>query len=67
MPSGRESSVPPCKPRLPYRWLSPVRFRQASRGEGSLPKEERPPPGPPAFRAGNPLGDRPWSILSMYL
>ena len=30
---------------------------------GSLPKEERPPPGPPAFRAGNPLDDRPWSIL----
>ena len=26
---------------------------------GSLPKEKRPPPGPPAFRAGNPLGDRP--------
>ena len=24
-------------------------------------------PGPPAFRAGNPLGDRPWSILSIYL
>ena len=34
---------------------------------GSLPREERPPPGPPAFRAGNPLGDRPWSILSIYL
>ena len=33
----------------------------------SLPKEERPPPGPPAFRAGNPLGDRPWSIPSIYL
>ena len=47
----------------PCRRLSPVRFRQASRGGGSLPKEERPPPGPPAFRAGNPLGDRPWSIL----
>ena len=44
---------------LPYRWLSPVRFRQASHGGDSLPKEERPPPGPPAFRAGNPLGDRP--------
>ena len=29
---------------------------------GGLPKEERPPPGPPAFRAGNPLDDRPWSI-----
>ena len=43
----------------PCRRLSPVRFRQASRGGGSLPKEERPPPGPPAFRAGNPLGDRP--------
>ena len=51
----------------PCRRLSPVRFRQASRGGGSLPREERPPPGPPAFRAGNPLGDRPWSILSMYL
>ena len=51
----------------PCRRLSPVRFRQASRGGGSLPKEERPPPGPPAFRAGNPLGDRPWSILSIYL
>ena len=38
----------------------------AFRGD-SLPKEERPPPGPPAFRADNPLGDRPWSILSMYL
>ena len=38
----------------------------AFRGD-SLPKEERPPPGPPAFRAGNPLGDRPWSILSIYL
>lgn len=49
----------------PCRRLSPVRFRQASRGGGSLPKEERPPPGPPAFRAGNPLGDRPWSILSI--
>ena len=47
----------------PCRRLSPVRFRQASRGGGSLPKEERPPPGPPAFRAGNPLGGRPWSIL----
>ena len=47
----------------PCRRLSPVRFRQASRGGDSLPKEERPPPGPPAFRAGNPLGDRPWSIL----
>ena len=47
----------------PCRRLSPARFRQASRGGGSLPKEERPPPGPPAFRAGNPLGDRPWSIL----
>ena len=35
----------------------------SSRRRGSLPKEERPPPGPPAFRAGNPLGDRPWSIL----
>ena len=34
---------------------------------GSLPKEERPPSGPPAFRAGNPLGDRPWSIPSIYL
>ena len=51
----------------PCRRLSPVRFRQASRGGGSLPREERPPPGPPAFRAGNPLGDRPWSILSIYL
>ena len=51
----------------PCRRLSPVRFRQASRGGDSLPKEERPPPGPPAFRAGNPLGDRPWSILSIYL
>ena len=39
----------------------------SSRRRGSLPKEERPPPGPPAFRAGNPLGDRPWSILSIYL
>ena len=47
----------------PCRRLSPARFRQASRGGGSLPREERPPPGPPAFRAGNPLGDRPWSIL----
>ena len=36
-------------------------------GGDSLPKEERPPPGPPAFRAGNPLCDRPGSILSMYL
>ena len=36
-------------------------------GGDSLPKEERPPPGPPAFRAGNPLGDRPWSIPSIYL
>ena len=36
----------------------------AFRGD-SLPKEERPPPGPPAFRAGNPLGDRPWSILNV--
>ena len=56
-----------------------VRLRQSSHGANtsraarsrlrrrSLPKEERPPPGPPAFRAGNPLGDRPWSILSMYL
>ena len=51
----------------PCRRLSPVRFRQASRGGDSLPKEERPPPGPPAFRAGNPLGDRPWSMLSIYL
>ena len=34
-----------------------------SRRRGSLPKEERPPPSTPAFRAGNPLGDRPWSIL----
>ena len=51
----------------PCRRLSPVRFRQASRGGDSLPREERPPPGPPAFRAGNPLGDRPWSILSIYL
>ena len=51
----------------PCRRLSPVRFRQASRGGDSLPKEERPPPGPPAFRTGNPLGDRPWSILSIYL
>ena len=33
----------------------------------SLPREERPPPGPPAFRAGNPPGDRPWSIPSIYL
>lgn len=33
--------------------------------EAIPPKEERPPPGPPAFRAGNPLGDRPWSILSI--
>ncbi len=47
----------------PCRRLSPVRFRQASRGGDSLPRAERPPPGPPAFRAGNPLGDRPWSIL----
>ena len=47
----------------PCRRLSPIRFRQASRGGDSLPKEERPPPGPPAFRAGNPPGDRPWSIL----
>ena len=38
----------------------------AFRGD-SLPKEERPPPGPPAFRAGNPPGDRPWSIPSIYL
>ena len=38
-----------------------------SRRRGSLPKEERPPPSTPAFRAGNPLGDRPWSILSIYL
>ena len=38
----------------PCRRLSPVRFRQASRGGDSLPKEERLPPGPPAFRAGNP-------------
>ena len=56
-----------------------VRLRQTPRGANtsraaqsrlrrrSLPKEERPPPGPPAFRAGNPLGDRPWSILSIYL
>ena len=51
----------------PCRRLSPARFRQASRGGDSLPKEERPPPGPPAFRAGNPLGDRPWLILSIYL
>ena len=51
----------------PCRRLSPVRFRQASRGGDSLPKEERPPPGPPAFRAGNPLGNRPWSIPSIYL
>ena len=51
----------------PCRRLPPVRFRQASHGGGSLPREERPPPGPPAFRAGNPLGDRPWSILSIYL
>ena len=51
----------------PCRRLSPARFRQASRGGGSLPREERPPPGPPAFRAGNPLGDRPWSILFIYL
>ena len=36
-------------------------------GGDSLPKEKRPPPGSPAFRAGNPLGDRPWSILSIYL
>ena len=36
-------------------------------GGDSLPKEKRPPPGPPALRAGNPLGDRPWSILSIYL
>lgn len=27
--------------------------------EAIPPKEERPPPGPPALRAGNPLGDRP--------
>ena len=47
----------------PCRRLSPARFRQASRGGDSLPKEERPPPDPPAFRAGNPLGDRPRSIL----
>ena len=51
----------------PCRRLSPARFRQASRGGDSLPKEGRPPPGPPAFRAGNPLGDRPWSIPSIYL
>ena len=51
----------------PVAGFPPARFRQASRGGGSLPKEERPPPGPPAFRAGNPLGDRPWSILSIYL
>ena len=56
-----------------------VRLRQTSHGMNisraahsrlrrrSLPKEERPPPGPPAFRAGNPLGDRPWSILSLYI
>ena len=43
----------------PCRRLSPARFRQASREGDSLPKEKRPPPGPPAFRAGNPLGDRP--------
>ena len=48
---------------LPCRRLSPVRFRQASRRGGSLPKEERPPPGPPAFRAGL-LGNRHWSISS---
>ena len=34
-----------------------------SRRRGSLPKEERPPPGPPAFRAGL-LGNRHWSISS---
>ena len=51
----------------PCRRLSPVRFRQASRGGDSLPREERPPPGLPAFRAGNPPGDRPWSIPSIYL
>ena len=51
----------------PCRRLSPARFRQASRGGDSLPKEKRPPPGPPAFRASNPLGDRPWSMLSIYL
>ena len=36
-------------------------------GGDPLPKEGRPPLGPPAFRAGNPLGDLPWSILSIYL
>ena len=57
LPRRHASGASPC------RRLSPVRFRQASRGGGSLPKEERPPPGPPAFRAGNPLDGRPWSIL----
>ena len=61
LPCRHASGASPC------RRLSPVRFRQASRGGGSLPREERPPPGPPAFRAGHPLGDRPWSILSIYL
>ena len=55
-PSSRKRS-------FPYRRRFLIRLRQASRGGDSLPKEERPPPGPPAFRAGNPLGDRPWSIL----
>ena len=61
----RPGVLPPssCKLRFPYRWLSPARFRQASRGGGGLPREERPSPGPPAFRTSNPLGDRPWSIL----
>ena len=60
LPRRHASRASPC------RRLSPARFRQASRGGDSLPKEERPPPGPPAFRAGNPLGDRPWSILSIH-
>ena len=56
-----------------------ARLRQTSHGantsRAARPRLQRrfPPErrtaasGPPAFRAGNPLGDRPWSILSMYL
>ena len=52
-PNFSRSEYQPCRPIPPSEAIPPERRTAAS--------------GPPAFRAGNPLGDRPWSILSMYL
>ena len=63
-PAAARSGNPPAHrmPTTPARWSG----EEGSRAAPSK-REGRPPPGPPALCAGNPLGDRPWSILSLYI